>query len=51
MMRSMPSHPPSSGCSTWRNVIRKWDTVQGWKQALNHFEMLWGDRIQAALNR
>jgi putative transposase len=34
-----------------RNVIRKWDTVQGWKQALNHFEMLWGDRIQAALNR
>ena len=34
-----------------RNVIRKWDTVQGWKQALNHFEMLWGDRIQAALSR
>jgi putative transposase len=34
-----------------RNVIRKWDTVQSWKQALNHFEMLWGDRIQAALNR
>ena len=34
-----------------RNVIRKWDTEQGWKQALNHFEMLWGDRIQAALNR
>ena len=28
-----------------RNVIQKWDTVQGWKQALNHFEMLWGDRI------
>ena len=34
-----------------RNVIQKWDTVQGWKQALNHFQMLWGDRIQAALNR
>ncbi len=34
-----------------RNVIQKWDTVQGWKQALNHFEMLWGDRIQMALNR
>ena len=34
-----------------RNVIRKWDTVQSWKQALNHFEMLWGDRIQAALSR
>jgi transposase-like protein len=34
-----------------RNVIQKWDTVQGWKQALNHFQMLWGDRIQVALNR
>lgn len=34
-----------------RNVIQKWDTVQGWKQALNHFQMLWGDRIQAALSR
>jgi putative transposase len=34
-----------------RNVIQRWDTVQGWKQALNHFQMLWGDRIQTALNR
>ena len=34
-----------------RNVIQKWETVQGWKQALNHFQMLWGDRIQTALNR
>jgi putative transposase len=34
-----------------RNVIRKWETVQGWKQALNHLQMLWGDRIQAATNR
>lgn len=34
-----------------RNVIQKWDRVLGWKQALNHFQMLWGDRIQAALNR
>jgi len=34
-----------------RNVSAKWDTVQHWKQALNHFQMLWGDRIQAALNR
>ncbi len=34
-----------------RNVIQKWDTIQGWKQALNHFQMLWGDRIQMALNR
>jgi putative transposase len=31
-----------------RNVISKWETVQYWKQALNHFEMLWGDRIKAA---
>jgi putative transposase len=34
-----------------RNVIAKWDTIQHWKQALNHFQMLWGERIQAALNR
>ncbi len=34
-----------------RNVTAKWDTMQHWKQALNHFQMLWGERIQAALNR
>jgi putative transposase len=34
-----------------RNVSSKWNTVQHWKQALNHFQMVWGDRIQAALNR
>jgi putative transposase len=34
-----------------RNVIAKWDGVQHWKQALNHFQMLWGERIQTALNR
>jgi putative transposase len=34
-----------------RNVIAKWDTIQHWKPALNHFQMLWGERIQAALNR
>jgi putative transposase len=34
-----------------RNVIAKWDTIQHWKQALNHFQMLWGERIQGALNR
>ena len=33
-----------------RNVIAKWETIQYWKQALNHFQMLWGERIQAALN-
>lgn len=34
-----------------RNVIAKWDTIQGWKAALNQFEMLWGDRIRAALQQ
>jgi putative transposase len=34
-----------------RNVSAKWETIQYWKQALNHFEMLWGDRIQAARSR
>jgi putative transposase len=31
-----------------QNVIGKWETVQHWKEALNHFEILWGDRIRAA---
>jgi putative transposase len=34
-----------------RNLSAKWDTIQHWKQALNHFQMLWGERIQAALSR
>ncbi len=34
-----------------RNVIGKWDTLQHWRQAMNHFQMLWGNRIQIALNR
>ena len=34
-----------------RNVSNKWEAVQYWKQALNHFEMLWGERIRAALGR
>ena len=34
-----------------RNVIAKWDTVQHWKQALNQFEILWGDRIRAATGK
>jgi putative transposase len=34
-----------------RNVIAKWEVLQHWKQALNHFQLLWGERIQAALNR
>ena len=27
-----------------RNVIAKWQVLQYWKQALNHFQMLWGER-------
>ena len=34
-----------------RNASAKWDTIQHWKQALNHFQMLWGERIDAARNR
>ena len=34
-----------------RNVSAKWDAIQYWKQALNHFQMIWGERIQAALSR
>jgi len=32
-----------------KNVVKKWDTVQNWKSALNRFEILWGDRIKAAV--
>jgi putative transposase len=32
-----------------QNVIGKWETVQHWKEALNQFEIRWGDRIKAAL--
>jgi len=34
-----------------RNASAKWETLQHWKQALNQFEMLWGDRIRAATGR
>ena len=34
-----------------RNVSAKWDVIQYWKQALNQFEILWGDRIRAAQGR
>jgi putative transposase len=30
------------------NISEKWETVQHWKQALNQFEILWGDRIRTA---
>jgi hypothetical protein len=25
--------------------------LQHWKQALNHFQLLWGERIEAAVRR
>jgi putative transposase len=31
-----------------RNVAKKWHTIQHWKAALNHFTLLWEDRIEAA---
>jgi putative transposase len=31
-----------------QNVSAKWQTVQGWREALNQFEILWGDRIRVA---
>lgn len=34
-----------------RNVSAKWETIQYWREALNHFETLWGERIAAALGR
>jgi len=30
-----------------QNISAKWETVQHFKQALNQFEVLWGDRIRA----
>lgn len=34
-----------------RNVTAKWEAIQHWKQALNQFEVLWGERIRAASGR
>lgn len=31
-----------------QNISEKWETVQHWREALNQFEILWGDRIRAA---
>jgi putative transposase len=30
-----------------QNASAKWETIQSWKEALNQFEILWGDRIRA----
>jgi putative transposase len=34
-----------------RNASAKWETIQYWREALNHFETMWGERIAAALSR
>jgi len=34
-----------------RNASAKWESVQHWKEALNHFQLLWGERIKAALGQ
>ena len=33
------------------NVVKKWETVQHWRQAMARFTLLWDDRIQAAAQR
>ena len=34
---------------TMQNLIAKWDTIQGWKAAMNRFQILHAERIEAAL--
>ena len=34
-----------------KNVRKRWQATRDWKPALNHFTLLWGDRIQAAWQR
>jgi transposase-like protein len=34
-----------------RNVAKKWQHIQGWREALNHFTILWGERIEEAQAR
>jgi putative transposase len=34
-----------------RNVVAKWETIQYWREALNHFQTMWGERIAAAQGR
>lgn len=31
-----------------QNIEQKWHTVQHWKEALRHFTLRWGERIDAA---
>lgn len=34
-----------------KNVSRRWRSAPGWRTSLNHFMVLWGDRIEAAQQR
>ena len=34
-----------------RNVVRRWNSSRDWRVSLNHFTLLWGDRIEAAQAR
>jgi putative transposase len=34
-----------------RNVAQKWKPSPNWRTALNHFMLLWGERIEAAQQR
>ena len=35
----------------WRNVSQKWKPSPNWRTALNHFMLLWGERLEAAQPR
>ena len=34
-----------------KNVRKRWQATRDWKPSLNHFTLLWGDRIEAAWQR
>jgi putative transposase len=34
-----------------RNVAKRWNATRDWRVSLNHFTMLWGERIEAAQAR
>jgi putative transposase len=34
-----------------RNVSKKWNASRDWRVSLNHFTLLWGDRIETAQAR
>ena len=34
-----------------RNVAKRWNATRDWRVSLNHFTLLWGERIEAAQAR